>query len=339
MTIYFPIDESSLIAGWVESFIWGVYSVLFGLSIRQIVLNGYSRFNKVSTAAIIILYCLATVHASLVLARLIQGFIVYRDTIGPVAYFSGVGYKINLAKEAIYITAIILGDSVVVWRLYVVWSKNIWVAMLPILLILGTAITGYACIAQWELPTVNYTDSVFWATAMYSISLCTNVVVTITTAARIWYMIYQTERILGVVESRYFRVIMLILESGFILAAAKVIELTLFELTGDDETYGGNKAVWIVLESMPQLMGILPTLIVLAVNTGFTRKDGIYTVHPIEPIVFAQTNHSRRHGEADATLDNVSIGSLVELEDMGDALTKKVRGLSGVGIRVDGLVP
>jgi len=255
--------------------------------------------NIVSTGAIIVLYTLATTHVSLVLKRLIEGFIVYRDTIGPIPYFSNVGYKINLAKDAIYITTILVGDSVVVWRLYIVWGKKLWIAALPMLLILGTAITGYACIAQWELPDVNYTASVYWATAMYSISLCTNVIVTIITATRIWWMSYRNERVLGVTESRYFRVILLILESGFILAAAKIIELTLFELAGDDETFEGNKAVWIVLESMPQLMGILPTLIVLAVNTGFTRKDSYYTEYPTQPIAFSATR------QGSTTLDTV----------------------------------
>ena len=43
---------------------------------------------------------------SLGLTRLIQGFIVYRDTIGPIAYFSSVWLRVNMAKDYLYITTV-----------------------------------------------------------------------------------------------------------------------------------------------------------------------------------------------------------------------------------------
>ena len=43
---------------------------------------------------------------SLALARLIEGFVVYRDTIGPVAYFANIAIHINLAKDYLYVTSV-----------------------------------------------------------------------------------------------------------------------------------------------------------------------------------------------------------------------------------------
>ncbi len=42
----------------------------------------------------------------LALVRLIQGFIVYCDTIGPVKYFADIPVPINKAKDYVYITSV-----------------------------------------------------------------------------------------------------------------------------------------------------------------------------------------------------------------------------------------
>ena len=57
-----------------------------------------ARFDDVSR------YVLATTHMSLALVRLIQGFIFYRDTIGPILYFANISVRLNMAKDYIYIT-------------------------------------------------------------------------------------------------------------------------------------------------------------------------------------------------------------------------------------------
>lgn len=41
---------------------------------------------------------------SLALVRLVQGFIKFRDTIGPVLYFANISVRLNMAKDYIYIT-------------------------------------------------------------------------------------------------------------------------------------------------------------------------------------------------------------------------------------------
>ena len=53
---------------------------------------------------------------SLALVRLIQGFIKFRDTIGPVLYFANISVRLNMAKDYIYITNVRLQRSVCVSR-------------------------------------------------------------------------------------------------------------------------------------------------------------------------------------------------------------------------------
>ncbi len=41
---------------------------------------------------------------ALALVRLIEGFILYRDTIGPILYLANISTRLNMAKDYIYIT-------------------------------------------------------------------------------------------------------------------------------------------------------------------------------------------------------------------------------------------
>ncbi len=96
-----------------------------------------------------------------------------------------------------------LGDLIVVWRLYVVWGRKIWVSVLPVSMVLGEfgelchtilwmrtpdlfIVAGYGSISQWLLPKPVPQTMVRWGTAMFAISLATNVLVTVTIASRIW---------------------------------------------------------------------------------------------------------------------------------------------------------
>ena len=41
---------------------------------------------------------------ALALVRLVQGFILYRDTIGTIPYFANISVRLNMGKDYIYIT-------------------------------------------------------------------------------------------------------------------------------------------------------------------------------------------------------------------------------------------
>ncbi|RPD54281.1 hypothetical protein L226DRAFT_441669, partial [Lentinus tigrinus ALCF2SS1-7] len=274
---YFPMDESYLVGGWLASFFWGLYTLLFGASLRLIYQRRRQGINMFTTLSIVLLYVLATAHVSLILVRLIQGLILYRDTIGPIAFFANVSVRLNVAKDYIYITSLFVGDMVVVWRLHVVWGKNYWVSVLPTIMTFGELISGYGSVSHYLLPDPTIPSTVPWGIAMFVMSMATNIIVTSAIASRIWYVyITMKPKAMGLQTSnRYTRVLLLIIESGAIIAAAKITEFTLFRLAPDDGN--GMNALYIVFEIMPQITGIVPTVIVYAVNSGYTQHEDTYT--------------------------------------------------------------
>ncbi|KAI0671618.1 hypothetical protein C8Q78DRAFT_973020 [Trametes maxima] len=264
----FPIDEAYLIGGWAESFLWGCFTILIATTLYAA--HGKRKlFTNFTICAIVMIYVLATAHMLLGLTRLIQGFVLYRDTVGPQHYFSDVSVPINLVKDYLYITNLVLGDCVVVWRLYAVWGRDLRVAAVPAALVAFEAVAGYGSCTIETLPNARYGTVAVWGTTMYTTSLVTNILVTATVALRIWYISRHAKRA-GLGGVQYSGVLLLIVESGALIAAAKIVEFVLFEFVPGDGLSGLN-ALYIVYECMPQITGIVPTLIVWAVTHGYTR--------------------------------------------------------------------
>lgn len=272
----FPVDEAFLVAAWFESFWWGVFTVTFGVTMFKIMRRGWSKANKITTVSICILYTMATSQMAITLKMLIEAFITYRETLGPVAYYEDRHRILYRAGDELYISTIIVADAIVVWRLYVVYGKSLLAVAFPIIMIIGTAVAGYGAIQQFDIPDVKYEVAFAWGTAMYTTTFTTNIIVTLATALRIWYVSRRNDKAIGALRPRYHRVLLLIIESGAVLAVAKLIEFILYRLTFN-AGLGGDHALWVMMESMPQIMGLLPTLIVLAVNSGFTCNDEFYT--------------------------------------------------------------
>ncbi|KAI0332758.1 hypothetical protein GY45DRAFT_1320671 [Cubamyces sp. BRFM 1775] len=287
----FNIDEAYLIGSWLESFFWGIYTLLFGMTMYSIYQKRKDGINRFTTVSLVLLYLLASAHMSLGLVRLIQGFIIYRDTIGPIEYFASVFIRVNMAKDYLYITNMFLGDLIVVWRLYIVWGKSILCAALPFLMCVAEFVAGYGATSQWLLPHPNGWEMLRWGTAMFTISMVTNILVTAVIASRIWYVSMRTRQVMGVDSGgRYNRVILLIVESGALISTAKIIEFTLFKLTPGNATMGLH-AMYILYEILPQVTGIVPTMIIYAVNNGFTQRDDYYTSHKTTLAFATQTDN------------------------------------------------
>ncbi|OJT03317.1 hypothetical protein TRAPUB_6095 [Trametes pubescens] len=281
----FAIDEAYLVGDWLESFMWGVYTIMFSMTMYTIYQKRREGVNKFTTTTLILLYVLATGHISLSLTRLIQGFIKLRNVMDPVEYFASIFIRLNMAKDYLYITNLFLGDLIIVWRLYVVYGKNVYIAALPVLMCLGELAVGYASISSWLAPKQNFTVMSRLGSAMFIMSLVVNILLTLIIVARIWIVTRRSRKALGVSGGQYTRVLLLLIESGAFVAAAKLTEFILYELAPVDGLEGMN-AIEVVFECMPQITGLAPTCIIFAINKGYTKPDSDYSTKPKSSVVF-----------------------------------------------------
>ncbi|KAI0083054.1 hypothetical protein BDY19DRAFT_981050 [Irpex rosettiformis] len=272
----FRIDEAYLIGGWSSAALWGIFTSLVLIAVVQIVqMHAQGRMTRskwITTIAMATLYCLSTVHAALELRRLVVGLIQIQGP-GTVFYFGDIGQPLNRGKDLLYVTSMIIADAVVVWRCYVVWQSNKYVIAVPVLLFLGTITAGYGAVSQYFLTNPNPQEAVDFGNAMFAVSLTTNVVTTVLTVGRIWWQSRSLTRNLGkAYQSTYRTLVLVLIESGVVIAVAKLLEFILFQLASEDGLSGFN-ALYIVFDMIPQINGIMPTLIIITVNAGKTITD------------------------------------------------------------------
>ncbi|KAH0581467.1 hypothetical protein H2248_012546 [Termitomyces sp. 'cryptogamus'] len=151
------------------------------------------QFNYKMLATACFLFMFSTIHIGIDIHRLVDGFVKHRDTVnGPVIYFGDLGSFTWFFRNLIYALQTLLGDGIVIYRCYVVWS-TIWVVILPITLWFTTLITGSAVLWFFAHARTSENNSdIFnanlshWISAFFASTLAANAVATAFLAFRHW---------------------------------------------------------------------------------------------------------------------------------------------------------
>jgi len=175
-----------------------------------------------------------------------------------------------ITQVVAYATQTVLGDSFLLYRLYVVWGKNIWIALPFILSILGQAASGIGGIRTAALATgttaIFITQLQTWVLVFLIMTLITNFCCTSLIAGRIWW-VHRKSRSLGRTSGPGLAAPMtLIIESGAIYSVCMLFQIALYS-TG---SFGYN----IVLDATPSIIGITFTLLIVRVGLGLSDYGG-----------------------------------------------------------------
>ena len=201
---------------------------------------------------------------------------------------------------------IVCGDSIILWRCFLVWNKDFSVIAIPFFMVLGTAGT------LWDLKSLpifffffdihfflkKSPDMVLLLNTSFQILMCHRLLnglrvcflfpwsqiswlldsqpeesgtslfndnsfllLLVSTVKKNFFFFFFWRYVARDLDAKYFGaslrryrfVIVLIVESGAIMAISKVIEFTLFKLAPDDGLNGLN-ALYIPMDCMPQIM-------------------------------------------------------------------------------------
>ncbi|THH01302.1 hypothetical protein EW026_g1392 [Hermanssonia centrifuga] len=177
--------DSAWLAGLaVESVLYGMFVVLFTDTIR--VLVGRIRQRKDTTTALLlvtglILFMCMTAHWAIDLSRAFDAFIYSQDSSqsSPLQagqtpadlFYSYTATKKYVATSGLYVVIKATGDAFMIYRLYVVWNRSIWIVAFPALIEVTLIVTG--SMTAWELSRPHGT--VFdinraWITAFFASS-------------------------------------------------------------------------------------------------------------------------------------------------------------------------
>ncbi|KAG1857091.1 hypothetical protein F4604DRAFT_1203652 [Suillus subluteus] len=261
------INVSATIGVVCEAFLYGVYCVLFIISV-VILIKRYRLTNRVIWVANCLLFITSTAHFALVFNHF---YIALKY-----APFSEFGNETPAMMGANLLSSVVdlVGDLLLIYRCWFVWGKNSYVIILPLL----TALGGFGCILAIPSlllsinPTspVPPTEIVPLTVAGYVLPLCTNIMVTGLIAGRLWYLTripvvdeHGKPAILKIASGG--RPMMLIIESGALYMVTQLIFVLLVAIE--------NPAEAILSYAGTQIYGIASTLIIIRVGLVGTSPE------------------------------------------------------------------
>jgi len=262
MVTHFPLDQAFIVAIWLESVFYGILIPVFVSSVYVILHKRklLERVNVPMLLAAILMFLLSTAHMGINVYRLLQGYVLDNTTPGgAVAFLYSLTEPTQKAKDAIYCTQSLLGDVLNIYRSWLVWNKNIWVVIFPIMLWFPTAVVGYY-IPGYLFEASKWNDNVFtsnfriYITIWYTLALVQNLITTSLIAIRLWYY----ERKAGPYRTGNFSlspIIHIIVESASIYVAAQLVLLITF--------VSSDNAQYVLLEIITPIVGIVFCLIIV----------------------------------------------------------------------------
>ncbi|KAJ7574904.1 hypothetical protein C8J56DRAFT_802355 [Mycena floridula] len=182
-------------------------------------------------------------------------------------------FSLSTPMEALFMFNMVVGDTVVIWRAWVLYTDQLWLLGIPCLMLTMslvfaiidlTCLTGAGITDQSSIASggaiCQHSELISWA-----FSLVTNASCTVLIGIKAWE--HRRSMLLMTGESRRTvseRVLSLLVESGFIYCLFWLTQLILFfDIDRNSPVY----YLYIILSGMgDQISGMYPTLIVVIVN-------------------------------------------------------------------------
>ncbi|KAJ6594685.1 hypothetical protein B0H19DRAFT_1096454 [Mycena capillaripes] len=229
---------------WVGTFFYGIYMVLFCICIYILLHRPRDLGNVVLLVTAITLFTLATAQTVI---NLVLGAADIDDVDVPYD-------QLSLADMTIYVVNNVIADGLVIYRCYSVWNRNIYVIIVPIILLVVTSVFGWDIL----LPLDPF----------FALSLATNILVTTLTAGRIWWICRRARAYLKTdAQRRYVSSISILIESGVIYSVSVLTYLILGAIPSASIVQEP------VMEMLAQVVGIVPTLIIVRVGLGVSVQS------------------------------------------------------------------
>ncbi|ESK86485.1 hypothetical protein Moror_9867 [Moniliophthora roreri MCA 2997] len=249
----------------VMFYIHGIYTVLFIISLHILICR-QDRPNRVLYMLFtIVLFTLTSAYNAVQTfgyasqATLEFTFIRNQDWASFLAFLQHNDAKtIILGFEMVLpLCLVTMADLMLLHRCYVIWGSSKWIAFPFIFMVLSLAICEIVASAFVVI------DTAFWLADMG-----VNIILTLLTAGRIWWIAREARKYLGpAIKTKYNTIIAIILESGILYPIFVIAGIVYSELAYPED-HGSTP--FDLLAVSYQIAGIAPTLIIIRAASGKT---------------------------------------------------------------------
>ncbi|KAF7324194.1 hypothetical protein MKEN_00642400 [Mycena kentingensis (nom. inval.)] len=204
------------------------------------------------------LFCTITAHWVITVYRIFVGFIHHDENKAPF-FFADMKQTSQLVQQALVMLSILIGDSLIIHRLWVVWERRIFVVIFPVCSL--AALTMCSAVLMYTVSHKDDPEDLFTDPSLTSncfLTLFTNVYCT----AFITYKIRSITRIVKPIGgSSLHGFLVIVVESAAIYASYTVFFTFLYRLRSPVQS--------LAIQCAPPVVGIVNALIQTRVGLGW----------------------------------------------------------------------
>ncbi|KAJ7144466.1 hypothetical protein C8R44DRAFT_916504, partial [Mycena epipterygia] len=217
-------------------------------------------FDQILFAIACAMFVIATGHFVITFYRTVRALANMRTSEGGPAAFLGDSTAWHLiTADVLYVTQCILGDSIAVYRCWVLWDRSWSIVALPLILLAANIVSGYVSCQQLATSTAErlFDPAVRdWIMAFYTLAVAHNAVTTGLMAFRLWWVDrYISDRF---AHPRFKTTILLLVESAALYFMLQIVVLVAFVTHSNIQ--------FLLLGAIPPVIGITFTLITIRVG-------------------------------------------------------------------------
>ncbi|KAH8092471.1 hypothetical protein BXZ70DRAFT_875870, partial [Cristinia sonorae] len=279
----FPIDIAQIVALFLESIFFGIHIVTFGLCIHVLLFsrhtrpNGGRRYRVLNPFFLVssLLFVIAAFDEGLSLRHVLDAFIWYKGAGGAKEELADISYWVNVMKTVTYAAQASIADSILIYRCYVVYSRNWMIAAGLLVLWAACFILGaFICYIEFTMHTnafLNSSQLSPFITSVLLLILSLNLIATTLIVFKIWKIQSVTARYVssygqGRQENTTLRRAMrIIIESGAIYSVSLITFFVVY--------IAGNNAQYGVSDCVVQIVGIAFNLMIVRLDQGRTIEN------------------------------------------------------------------
>ncbi|TFY61423.1 hypothetical protein EVG20_g7071 [Dentipellis fragilis] len=154
---------------------------------------------------------------------------------GPSQWFGKLKMSTFISKNVIYALQTVTGDSVVIYRCYVIW-QSIYIIIVPIIMLLATIATAVGSVWSADnLPdgaTIFSSNTLPWITSFWAISLSMNVICTSLLFYKIWTTTADDRR-----KQTVQPILLTMVDAALLYTVSLTIFLILFAIKSNGQTF------------------------------------------------------------------------------------------------------
>ncbi|KAL1751058.1 hypothetical protein FB107DRAFT_188905, partial [Schizophyllum commune] len=172
----------------ISSFLYGVYLVMFCIALYILLLPLQPSYrarrepvNRVLVSVAVLMCITCTLHFIAQCLRMGYAYVEHIEHPGTQPPFlEDLSHPLAIVTGVCFTVAAILTDALTIYRLYMIWARNIWVCVAPAITLAGMMVCGFVmCAVTQEAGSevmLYGTSAGYWLIATFIVGLCTNFV-------------------------------------------------------------------------------------------------------------------------------------------------------------------